>query len=319
MDDLHGQCTPGRELDSIDRVLRAVRHQPVDRPPLGELCIDIELVSAFLGRAEAGFAELREFVAILGLDLVCLPTPISPMEALTASPPTLPHPQWIALERWRAESRVFVFTMLNGGFSWGIDAMGFQEFMVALCRGEERVNAILRRAAEANVQLALRAVERGAHAVIIADDIAYRKGTFVPVSFLDNYYFPSLSSLLGEMNAQGVPVFFHSDGDLRNVLHLIVREGFTGLHGLEEAAGLDLAAVKQDYGEQLCLWGNLDPTYLVKSADRNEIERQVHRVMTAGVPGGGFIFGTSSGLFSKMRDENLRWAYEAARTFRAPK
>ncbi len=317
MDDISGRKTRVPDLGSTERVLRAIDRKPVDRPPLGELCIDNELVGRLFGRSEVGFSDQREFVEILGLDLICLPPPSMPIEDLMNDhPPHAPH-EWIDLERWRTESGAFVFAMLNGGFFWATVAMGFQDFMIALFRGDETVKTVFRKAAEVNVRLARMAVEQGAHAILLADDIAYNGGTFVPVSMLDDRYFSTLGALLREMKELDVPVFFHSDGDLRTVPGSIVAAGFTGLQGLEEAAGMDLAALKRDYGPELCLWGNLDPMHLVHSTDREEIERQVRRVMTTGFPGGGFIFGTSSGLFAQMRPENVRWAYEAATKFRS--
>lgn len=316
MDDNSGRNSRVFELRSRERVLRAVGRQPVDRPPMGELCIDDALVGRVLGRTEVGFSCRREFLEILGLDLICIPPPSMSLEDLMSDRPPPAPSEWIDLERWRTESGAFVFAMLNGGFFWANVAMGFQDFIIALYRGDESVKTVFRKAAEVNARLARSAVERGAQACLLADDIAYNGGTYVPVSMMDDRYFPTIGSLLGEMKDCDVPVFLHSDGDLRKVLHSIVGAGFAGLQGLEEAAGMDLAAVKREYGSQICLWGNLDPMHLVHSTDREEIERQVRRVMTAGSPGGGFIFGTSSGLFAQMRPESVRRAYEAARQFR---
>jgi uroporphyrinogen decarboxylase len=79
---------------------------------------------------------------------------------------------------------------------------------------------------------------------------------------------------------------------------------------------MDLARVKREYGAQLCLWGNLNPAYLVEARDRSEIELEVNRILDAGAAGGGFIFGTSSGLFHEMKQENISWAYQTARRAR---
>lgn len=298
--------------------MRSINRMPADRPPIGELCIDPELVKTFLGRSEAGFEELRDFTDILGLDVICVPPPEMSVVALNDIHADTVFPKRDdEIERWRTESRMFVCVTLNGGFFWGSHILGFRDFMLAIGREEADVSIIMRKTAEMNIRLARHAVEWGAHAVILGDDIAFKNGTYTPISFLDRYYFPFLKLIAEEMSASSVPVFFHSDGDLRKALPSIVETGVTGIHGLEEASYMDLAAIKKDYGSRLCLWGNMDPKYLVSSTDRAEIERQVRRIMSLGSPGAGFIFGTCSGLFDGMRRENLLLMYQIAREFRS--
>ena len=74
--------------DSRSLVAAAIRRQPTDRVPAGELCIDDALVAAVTGSAEVGFAQRLQLADRLGLDLICLTTdygPGSPREALPAA------------------------------------------------------------------------------------------------------------------------------------------------------------------------------------------------------------------------------------------
>ena len=116
--------------------------------------------------------------------------------------------------------------------------------MLAVGREEETPGQIFRRAGEVNADLARRAVDLGAQAILLADDIAHSRGLFFPPAFLETCYFPSLCTFLESVSDLGVPVFFHSDGDLRQILPLIVEAGFHGLHCLEQSAGMDLAQVE---------------------------------------------------------------------------
>jgi uroporphyrinogen decarboxylase len=117
----------------------------------------------------------------------------------------------------------------------------------------------------------------------------------------------------------GVPVFFHSDGNLNAVLPLIVEAGFDGLQCLEPGAGMDIRAIKAQYGEALCLMGNVDPASLNPSFDEtgstdttDVLERAVGHIMASADGRGGLIFGTCSGLHSGMQPDRVSRMYRLA-------
>lgn len=112
-----------------------------------------------------------------------------------------------------------------------------------------------------------------------------------------------------EISALKTPILFHSDGNLSEVLTDIVNAGFDGLEGIESAADTDIGSIKRQYGKPLCLWGNLAPSYLVMPHSKKELLEQVNSIKLSAAYGGGFIFGTSSGLFQGERPENLRAIY----------
>ena len=107
-------------------------------------------------------------------------------------------------------------------------------------------------------------------------------------------------------------MFFHSDGNLTALLDDIVAAGFDGLQCIEALAGMDIGAVKAQYGHSLCLWGNLDPAQLLEAGDPAELAHSVQQIIQA--VGRGLIFGTSSGLFAGMRLDTIRTVYKTAQS-----
>ena len=298
--------------DSRSLVAAAIRRQPIDRVPAGELCIDDALVAAVTGSAEVGFAQRLQLADRLGLDLICLTTdygPGSPREALPAADAV----RWDAIESWAAQTDRFVFVLLDGGFGWGIKTWGFQSFATKVMRRSADVDDLLGEVEALNRQLVERAAGLGANGVVIADDIAYQHGLLLPPDRIRTLFLPSLARQTEACHTTGLPVFFHSDGDLRAILEDIAGSGFDGLQGIESAAGMDLAEIKAHYGHRLCLWGNLDPACLVETHSAEAIDARVRAVLRSSARGGGQIFGTSSGLFAGMRPRNIEWAYQSAK------
>ena len=67
----------------------------------------------------------------------------------------------------------------------------------------------------------------------------------------------------------------------------LVDTGIDGLHCIEKAADMDLDTIQKRYGEQLCLWGNLDPALLTEPFDPTRLEAAVAAVADAANRGAG--------------------------------
>jgi uroporphyrinogen decarboxylase len=201
--------------------------------------------------------------------------------------------------------------MVDGIFGWGIRLMGFERFLVESARASQELSDLADKIEGLNISLANQAVDAGADGILIADDIAYNQGTTVSPETLRAFFFPSLERQVREIASLGVPVFFHSDGNLNAVMDDLVKTGVHGVQCLEPQAGMDLGFLKTRYGDRICLWGNLDPEDLFLKRDPLNLRRTITRIVQTGSPGGGFIFGTTSGLVDGMRWENLEMAYRA--------
>ena len=114
---------------------------------------------------------------------------------------------------------------------------------------------------------------------------------------------------------KNIPVFFHSDGDLRKVMDRIVEVGFDGIHSLQPSAGMDIANIKRDYGDVLCLIGNIDLDYVLTFAQPQEVEETVKRTIDVAAPGGGYILSTCNTLIDSIPPENVLAMYKTAHEY----
>jgi uroporphyrinogen decarboxylase len=298
--------------DPKSLVARTIRRQATDRVPVGELCIDDAVVTAFTGTCRVDFGQRRQVADRLGMDLICLAADYGPRNA-QGGLPAADAVGLKAIETWAGQTDLFIFVLLDGGFEWGIKIWGFQQFLTMVMRQSGDVPDLLQHVELLNRRLIKRAAGLGADGVVIADDIAYRRGLLLPPDRIIELFLPSLARQTEASHAAGRPVFFHSDGDLGAILKDIADSGFDGLQGIEAASGMDLAAIKAQYGHQLCLWGNLDPACLVEELGAAAIDARVGTVIASGSRNGGLIFGTSSGLFKGMRPCSIERAYQCAR------
>ena len=109
-----------------------------------------------------------------------------------------------------------------------------------------------------------------------------------------------------------VPVFAHSDGDLNSVMHKYVELGFDGIQSLQPSANMDIAQIKREYGDQLCLWGNIDLNYVMCFASPEEVKRVVQEIISIAGDNGGFILSTCNSMVDCIPPENVLAMMEAA-------
>jgi uroporphyrinogen decarboxylase len=300
-------------LNARERVILAINHHETDRIPTGEITMTDGIIAAFLKVKRVRFLDRVEFVTRLGIDAVCespeWSTPLSHV-------PKPAEGRWKGLGAWATQADRFVFAMLDGAFGWGTRLLGFERFLTASLKRSEELIDLVRGVEMLNICLAEQALDKGANGILIADDIAYKESTTISPKHLRDLFFPFLERQLKGMACLEIPVFFHSDGNFNAVMDDLVGIGFQGFQSLESEAGMDLGHLKATYGKRVCLWGNLDPAELFLERKPEELEEAVRHIIDVAAPGGGFIFGTSSGLVDGMRPENIETVYRTIRACR---
>lgn len=280
-------------MTGAERVYRAIARKAVDRVPKGEWRLAPALIAGLLGKeGPVGWEDEVAARELLGMDLVAL-APAGPPPA--AGAPGAAGLDYSLFRRWRSQTDFFVFALIDGPFQGVARRMDFTDFLLRVGSRDEGIEKLALEEADFTIEVARYCLKNGAHGVIIADDIAYTRGLYVNPVLLRELFLPLWRRQAGVLKAGRVPVFFHSDGNIMSLLPDLVAAGFTGLHSLEPAAGMDIARIKSEYGANLCLMGNIDLDFLVKAEREEEIAAGVRRLMAVASPGGGFIFSTSSG------------------------
>jgi len=114
-----------------------------------------------------------------------------------------------------------------------------------------------------------------------------------------------------EIKKYGLPVFFHSDGDVRTVIPDLIDCGIDALQSCDPNANMDIPTLKGEYGRDLSFMGNIDVD-LLASGTVKDVERTTHKLIHDARAGGGFILGTSNVVASYCQPENLKAMYAVA-------
>lgn len=293
---------PQPPLSRRRAVQQALAGQWPGRLLRGELAIDDAFVRDFVGlEGEAiPWAARHALLQRLRHDLAVVPF------SHGWGSPEQPDPQeaLFLLREWQQESDLFVFALVDGPFSLAVKAWGWEQALMKLTRPTADLPRFMAEAVVEQAEFIQRLAGAGADGILLGDDIAYRRSVTVRPAALRQSYFPYLTVLVDACQRAGLPVVFHSDGNLWEVLDDLLATGINGLQGLEPAAGMSLAGVRAKAGPELCLWGNVDVGWLAQPRPAAAITQEINRLLAplAGTP---LILGTSGGLMAGLPGVNV--------------
>jgi len=112
-------------------------------------------------------------------------------------------------------------------------------------------------------------------------------------------------------------VFFHSDGDVFDLVEDFIEIGVDILNPIQTSAGkmADLAELKKRYGKRICFCGAIDTQHILPHGNPNEVRREVKRVIESLAPGGGYLLAAVHTILDETPAENILAMVEAAQEF----
>jgi uroporphyrinogen decarboxylase len=293
-------------MTRYERVCRVLARQALDKVPKGEWQLSPGLVAEILGyKGAIGWeqqAEVREF---LGMDLVV----VSADDQVAVE----------TIHRWRQETDFFIFALVDGPFQALAKQQDFVDYLLRIGQRDQWIKQLAQQQMVKSIATARQCLQYGAHGVLVADDVAYADGLFVPYPLMQEFFIPLWRQLVQAFSQDKVPVFFHSDGNINSLLPALMAVGCSGIHAIDPLAGMDIRQVKRVYGDRLCLMGNIDCGFL-STASTEAITTTVKDLLTMATRGGGFILSTSSGyLGDDVPAANVIAMYHSAEEFKLKK
>jgi len=196
------------------------------------------------------------------------------------------------------------FILRHGDATYSIpDGEHMAEFSYRLADEPEKVKA----EAEARVEQALQWAERmrrhgGLDGLALCSDYCFNSGPFLSPGQFGEFITPYLAKLIQGYRDLGFYTIKHTDGNIMPIVDQLVQANPHALHSLDPQAGVDIAEIKQRYGDQMCLIGNVD-CGLLDTGTPEEVAASARYALRHGMPRGGYIFSTSNCIYTGMRLE----------------
>ena len=173
---------------------------------------------------------------------------------------------------------------------------------------------LLSKVGEFNLRAERNLLERGAMMINWVDDLGYNKGTFMNPKLYEELIFPWHKKAIELAHRYGAFVNMHSHGNINAVVPLLVDAGLDVLNPVGPSDNMDLAVLKERFGDRLCLQGGLSKH--IGFMNNEEIRRHIVDRLRIGCPGGGFILGSEGSLPYEMSEDGFLAFVKLSREYR---
>lgn len=333
---------PGRVPEGLskkERMLRALRREPVDRLPTQSNYTGAmgRLLAQYFGIAEAELPE-RLGNQLLRVDIDhCRPTnadgsiefdwwgagwdtrtegywhAFSPLkDSLDLDRYVWPNPNDTAIlstaERTMRDRGANYFIAPNLGIclferAWSL--RGFDDLLVDMLERTEWVEELLDRITEIQLILARRFIAAGVAGGYFGDDYGAQRAMLFSPRLWRRLIKPRLAKLFGVFVAAGLPVILHSDGDIRAILPDLVEIGLTTLNPVQPEV-LDHAWLQKEYGAKLSFYGGISTQGVLPSGRVEEVRAATIACARVLAPEGtGLVLGASHRMQSDIPARNV--------------
>jgi uroporphyrinogen decarboxylase len=165
--------------------------------------------------------------------------------------------------------------------------------------------------------MALKEVGPYIDVVQLNEDLGTQHGPMMAPATFRSVYKPRLRQLIGHIKRQTkAQVYLHSCGSIYPLIPDLIEIGVDILNPVQvNAADMDSARLKQEFGGALTFWGGgCDPVVMgtgTVQQVRDDVKRRIHDL----APGGGFIFGSVHNIQANVPPENIVAMFDAALEF----
>jgi uroporphyrinogen decarboxylase len=237
------------------------------------------------------------------------------LEAYRPPTPKREHLLLLDLGRERLKDKAALFWMMRGTFVLSWRLAGMANLMCQMVEEPEFVHRIAEMTQEFNLEMLELLVEAGVDVLIVEDDIAMANAPLISPRLFAEFVNPYNRKLVERAKQLGLKVIRHSDGNLWQLLDMLLDTGYDGLNPLEPQADMHLKKVKEYCGDRLCLLGNIDCVELLPYGTPAEVDEAVRQAIEDAGAGGGLIICSSNSLHPGVNPENCIAMFEATKKY----
>jgi uroporphyrinogen decarboxylase len=146
--------------------------------------------------------------------------------------------------------------------------------------------------------------ELGLDSIMPCGDLGSSTGLLASPRIIEEHMAPWWKAYVDEAHKHGLFCIKHCCGSIWEALPFFVEVGYDGYEGIQASGGMDMKRLKEEYGEQLTLWGGIWNEHLILGTPE-DIDADARYAIRWGAPGGGFIYGASHSLAVGSTRENL--------------
>jgi hypothetical protein len=193
------------------------------------------------------------------------------------------------------------------------DAMGLDNFCLKLYDDPKFVMHLLDHFTMAGQALAEALSTLPLAFCLFQDDLAGNQGPFVSPAWIEQHWVPRVNRILAPLKSRHIPLVLHCCGKLDAILPIAIQMGFKAINPIQPTCN-DIYRIKRQYGDALCLIGNMDIAGCLAFGSRDEVVKDTQAHIDRLSANGGYVVSSSHSITEAVRPENYLAMIETAHT-----
>lgn len=192
--------------------------------------------------------------------------------------------------------------------------LGFENFMLLLYDDLPFVEYLLDVSAGYNRRIVEFLCDYPIDMLYIGDDVAFRNGLMIRPDLFLKLWVPRMKKVIEPAKQKGIPIIFHSDGTLYELIPTLIDMGFKCLNPIEPY-GMDIYKVKEKWGNKIALMGNIDIAGVLAFGTLKDVKDDTKKHLEKLMYGGRYIAASSHSITSAIPPENFLTMIETVHNY----
>ena len=193
--------------------------------------------------------------------------------------------------------------------------LGREKVLTMMAEEANEIADIFANSAEFTLKICQLALDKGYRfdGAWMWGDLGCKTGLIFSTNYYNALLFDLHKEFCGFFKANRMPVIFHSDGNIRELLPHLIEAGVRAIEPIESDVGMDIAEIKREYGRDLVLFGGVDEQAFV--SDMSKAENEIKSKFKVLMKNGGYIYHADSPISEEIGFENYKKALELVKKY----
>lgn len=198
---------------------------------------------------------------------------------------------------------------------------GMDKFLINLATNRDFAKALLEKIASLCKQLMGHFLDEAGDLIDIikiGDDLGTQESLLISPKMYREILKPIHADFIAFIKSKTrAKVFFHTDGDVFNLIDDFIEIGVDILNPIQTSAGKmsNLPELKKRFGDKLTFCGAVDTHHILPHGTPEQVRQEVRRVIEIMAPGGGYMVSSVHTIMNDVPSENILAMVDAVEEF----
>ena len=213
--------------------------------------------------------------------------------------------------------------MCRGPFEQAVKLRGYEQFLVDLSSDQRLTTTLLDKITDTIIGLwdvYLAAVGDFVQVVCQGDDVGMQTSLIISPKMYRQYIKPCHKRIYDFIHSRTkAKIFMHSCGSIFDIIPDLIEIGVDILNPIQrDAAKMDIAVLKSQFGKDICFWGGgIDVNKTLLNASLDTIEGEIKKTIDIMGEDGGYVFALTHNIQPNISPQRVDKAFSTALQHRA--